>query len=110
MAKLTTEDRNRLVECLLRCLDFTNIHTRHAILVGANLGSIAEKIDLEGTSQIVATKIIRSLEAYGQIPGDTDEALGRFCKILLKMDLVGDIEQEYLRNILIKYQLTLSEK
>ena len=102
MARLTTEDRNRIIDLLIERDDLRDPGTLKLIFTRADLQKLLPMINLAGAPMIVVSNIVSYLEQYGRVTYE-HEALGRFLNTL--KDFLGIDEKALIDNLTAKYNL-----
>ncbi len=99
---LDIEDRKQLITLLQDLPELANERSRFQILELAGLKQLASKIDLSGSPFMAVSQIVSYLSNYGRLTYDS-EALGLLINTL--KGLVGVQQQQFLDELLIKYDL-----
>jgi len=81
MTYLTTEDRRKLIDILIRNPLLGSRRGRESLFINAGLQEIRPMIDLEGEPYVVVTEIVHFLETYGRVSYE-HESLGCFLNVI----------------------------
>lgn len=104
MITLELEDKKQLIAALKDVDELKNESSRLGMLRNAGLEKIASNIDLSGAPFIAISEIVNYLSNYGRLTYDR-EALGQFLNSLLEYGIFGSEKQEFISQLLNKYQM-----
>lgn len=104
MVKLGVEDRRQLMTLLEGLPDLATEEDRRQVLKDSGLAKLVPRINISGRTRTAIGNIVDFLAPYGHYT-DEQEALGMFLNTI-KL-LVGQEQQEFLANLLLRYRMMI---
>ena len=106
MVELSTGDRKQLLSLLENLPEMASERSRRQFLPAADLGSLANRIDVSGAPSVAVAEIVDRLSRHGRTESGC-EALGSFLSSI--REIVGIDRREFLDRLLEIYHMMVPE-